>query len=146
MLTTQNLTLPCNYRLFLPKPWLSPQQEVKTKVDLAIEMIKQDRNNGILPQWYGGDALYGRAGKMTSFIEDECGASFVMDTTKNQLIYLHDPSDKRRKPITVEKYLKQVDLPNAKSVRYEGSKKARVHIATVFIKIKTKTRKPGRGF
>ena len=101
-----------------------------------MEMIKQDRKNGILPQWYGGDALYGRAVKMTSFIEDECGANFVMDTTKNQLINLKDPSDKRRKSITVEKYLRQIDISKEKIVRYEGAKKARVHIAAVIIKDK----------
>ncbi|PZR03664.1 MAG: hypothetical protein DI539_26095, partial [Flavobacterium psychrophilum] len=136
VLTTPGITLPCNFRLFLPKPWLKGQQEIKTKVDLAMEMIKQDRKNGILPQWYGGDALYGRAVKMTSFIEDECGANFVMDTTKNQLINLKDPSDKRRKSITVEKYLRQIDISKEKIVRYEEAKKARVHIAAVIIKDK----------
>jgi SRSO17 transposase len=132
VLTTSGLTLPCNFKLFLPKQWLSRSQKAKTKVDLAIEMIRQDRENGIFPEWYGGDALYGRAWKMTTFIEDECGANFVMDTTKDHLIYLKDPSDKRRKPITIEQYIKRIDLSKAKIVRYEGAKKARVHIITVF--------------
>lgn len=134
VLTTPGLTLPCNFKLFLPQSWTSLDQQVKSKVDLAIEMIKQDRNNGIFPEWYGGDALYGRAWKMTSFIEDECGANFVMDTTKNQLIYLHDPADKRRKPVKIEKYLKQIDLSKEKKILYEGTKKAHVHITTVYIK------------
>lgn len=132
VLTTSGLTLPCNFKLFLPNQWLGQSQEAKTKVDLAIEMIRQDRANGIYPEWYGGDALYGRAWKMTTFIEDDCEANFVMDTTKDQLIYLNDPSDRRRRPITIERYLKQIELSKAKIVRYEGTKKARVHIVTVF--------------
>ena len=132
VLTTTSQNLPCNFRLFLPKQWLNEHQESKTKVDLAIEMIKQDRKNGIIPEWYGGDALYGRAWKMTAFIEEECRACFVMDTSKDHFIYLNDPSDKRRKPITIEKYLKQIDFAKAGIVNYEGGKKARVHIAAVF--------------
>jgi SRSO17 transposase len=132
VLTTPGFTLPCNFKLFLPKQWLTRSQESKTKVDLAIDMIKEDRKNGIFPEWYGGDALYGRAWKMTTFIEDKCGAYFVMDTTKDHFIYLRDPSDKRRKPVTIEKYLKQIKLSKAKVVRYEGTKKARVHLVEVF--------------
>ena len=132
VLTTPGISLPCNFRLFLPTQWRNPGDVVKTKVDLAIDMIKQDRKQGILPEWYGGDALYGRAWKMTSFIEDECGAFFVMDTTKDHLIYLRDPSDRRIKPVTIEKYMNAIDFSKSKTHTYEDKKKARVHIAKVF--------------
>lgn len=142
VLTIPGQTLPCNFKLFLPKPLLSQHQQTKTKVDLAIEMIKEDREKGIIPQWYGGDALYGRAWKMTSFIEDECRAFFVMDTSKDHLIYLQDPSDKRRKPITIEKYLNLIDLTKSKVVRYDNQKKSLVHIAEIFTRDTKQDKQP----
>jgi SRSO17 transposase len=105
VLTTGEITLPGNFRLYLPQDKISNKKNHKTKVDLAMDMISEDRKNGILPQWYGADSLYGRTWKLTSYIEDECQSYFVMDTSKDQLIYLSDPADRRRKPITIEKYL-----------------------------------------
>lgn len=144
VLTTGEITLPCNFRLYLPKDWTSNKKRFKkvglasadcidnTKVDLALEMIKRDRQNGIIPQWYGADSLYGRAWKLTSYIEDECQSYFVMDTSKDHLVYLSDPTDKRRKSITIEKYMQGVCLSKATRVKYQGNKKARVHISEVF--------------
>jgi SRSO17 transposase len=132
VLTTGEITLPNNFRLYLPMQWISNKKSHKTKVDLAMDMIREDRKNGIHPQWYGADSLYGRAWKLTSYIEDECQAHFVMDTSKDQLIYLSDPTDRRRKPITIEKYLRQIRLSSAKSIRYQGNKKARIHIVEIF--------------
>jgi SRSO17 transposase len=132
VLTTGEITLPNNFRLYLPSDWVSKKKNHKTKVDLAMDMIREDRKNGIHPQWYGADSLYGRAWKLTSYIEDECHAYFVMDTSKDQLIYLADPTDRRRKPLTIEKYLQQIRLSSAKTICYQGNKKARVHVVEVF--------------
>lgn len=144
VLTNGEMTLPCNFRLYLPKDWTSNKKRSKkvglasadcidnTKVDLALEMIRRDRENGIIPQWYGADSLYGRAWKLTSYIEDECQSYFVMDTSKDHLVYLSDPTDRRRKPITIEKYMQGICLSKAKRVKYQGNKKARVHIIEVF--------------
>jgi len=132
VLTTGEITLPSNFRLYLPKDWISDKKNHKTKVDLAMDMIREDRQNGIRPQWYGADSLYGRAWKLTSYIEDQCQAHFVMDTSKDQLIYLADPTDRRKKPITIEKYLQRIRLSSAKAIRYQGNKKAKVHIVEIF--------------
>lgn len=132
VLTNGEITLPSNFRLYLPKDWISNKKSHKTKVDLALDMIREDRKNGIHPQWYGADSLYGRAWKLTSYIEDECQSHFVMDTSKDHLIYLSDPTDRRRKPITIEKYMQGISLLKAKRVKYQGNKKARVHIMEVF--------------
>ena len=105
-------------------------------------MIKEDRKNGIHPQWYGADSLYGRAWKLTSYIEDECQSYFVMDTSKDQLIYLSDPTDSARKPITIEQYLQQTRLSPAKAIRYQGNKKARAHIVEIFTQDTKQDRKP----
>lgn len=132
VLTTGEITLPGNFRLYLPQDEIVNKKTHKTKVDLAMDMIREDRKNGILPQWYGADSLYGRAWKLTSYIEDECRSYFVMDTSKDQLIYLSDPTDRRRKPITIDKYLQQIQLSSAKVISYQGNKKARVHVVAIF--------------
>lgn len=142
VLTTGEITVPSNFRLYLPKDWIPKKKNHKTKVDLAMDMIREDRKNGIHPQWYGADSLYGRAWKLTSYIEDECHAYFVMDTSKDQLIYLSDPTDRRRKPITIEKYLKHIRISCAKTIRYQGNKKARVHVAEVFTRDTKQDKKP----
>jgi SRSO17 transposase len=132
VLTTGEITLPSNFRLNLPKDWISNTKNHKTKVDLAMDMIREDRENGIHPQWYGADSLYGRAWKLTSYIEDECQSHFVMDTSKDQLIYLFDPTDRRRKPITIEQYLQHIRLSSAKTICYQGDKKVKAHIVEIF--------------
>jgi SRSO17 transposase len=132
VLTTGEITLPSNFRLYLPQDWITNKKSHKTKVDLAMDMIREDRKKGIYPQWYGADSLYGRAWKLTSYIEDECQSHFVMDTSKDHLIYLSNPTDRRRKPITIEKYLRQIRLSSAKTVSYQGRKKAKTHIVEVF--------------
>lgn len=154
VLTTGEITLPCNFRLYVPKDWTSNRSRSKkvglpsadcvnnTKVDLALDMIKQDRQNRFIPEWYGADSLYGRAWKLTSYIEDECQSYFVMDTSKDHLIYLSDPADRRRKPITIEKYMQRICLSKAKRVRYQGNKKARVHVAEVFTRDTKQDKKP----
>ncbi len=154
VLTTGQITLPCNFQLYLPKTWTSNRKRSKkigltsadcinnTKVDLALEMIKKDRQNGIIPQWYGADSLYGRAWKLTSYIEDECQSYFVMDTFIDHQIYLHDPTDKPRKPITIGKYMKGICLSKAKRVKYQGNKKAKVHIVEVFTRNTTHDKTP----
>ena len=132
VLTTGEITLPNNLRLYLPQSWISDNKIHKTKVDLAMDMIREDRRKGILPQWYGADSLYGRAWKLTSYIEDGCRAYFVMDTSKDQLVYLSDPTHRRVKPITIEKYLQRINLSSAKTICYQGNKKAKAHIVEIF--------------
>lgn len=154
VLTNGEVTLPCNFRLYIPKPWTSNKKKSRkvgfspadcidqTKVDLAIEMIMKDRQNGFIPQWYGADSLYGRAWKLTSYIEDECQGYFVMDTSKDHLIYLADPTDRRRRPITIEKYIQGICLSKARRVKYQGNKKARVHVTEVFTRDTKRDKKP----
>lgn len=146
VLTTPSMTLPSNFRLFVPQEWITDKKRCrkaglpsgllpKTKVDLAIEMIKEDRNKGIFPLWYGGDSLYGRAWKLTNFIEEDCQSYFVMDTSKDHQIYLTNPLlDRKAQATTIEEYLKSICLSKRKIVNYEGNKKARVHVVEIFTK------------
>lgn len=144
VLTTGSMTLPSSFRLFIPLEWAADKKRCrqgglpsglvsKTKVDLAIEMIKHDRDRGIIPLWYGGDSLYGRAWKLTNFIEVDCQSHFVMDTSKDHQIYLTNPVlDQKACPITIDEYLRTINLSKQRIVNYEGTKKARVHLIEVF--------------
>jgi SRSO17 transposase len=143
VLTNQSITLPSNFRLFVPMEWITDSQRCKqaglpsgivskSKVDLAIEMINQDRLRGVIPVWYGGDSLYGRAWKLTTFIEEDCQSHFVMDVPSDHQIYLADPDTEPA--IRVRDYLKTISWDNQKIVCYEGQKKARVHVVDVYTK------------
>ena len=145
VLTNRSITLPSNFRLFVPSEWISNPKRCqqaglpsgitsKTKIDLAIEMIQEDRNRGIHPVWYGGDSAYGRAWTLTNFIEEDCHSHFVMDVPIDHQIYLNDPMSVSEKAITVGDYLGKFPWKNQSIVNYEGSKKAYVHVAEIFTK------------
>jgi SRSO17 transposase len=156
VLSTPMMSLPSNFRLFIPLAWVQDKKRArkaglpsgvisKTKVDLAIDMIREDRQKGINPLWYGGDCLYGRAWKLTTFIEEECQANFVMDVPKDHAIYLTDPMvDKDAQLIRIEDYMKSISLSKSKIVTYEQGKKARVHTVEVFIQHSKRDRNQSR--
>jgi SRSO17 transposase len=156
VLSTPLMSLPSNFRLFIPRPWILDKKRSrkaglpsglisKTKVDLAIDMIREDRQKGVIPLWYGGDCLYGRAWKLTTFIEEECQAHFVMDVPKDHAIYLTDPTlDKGAQLIRIEDYMKSISLSKREIVTYDQRKKARVHTVEVFIQHSKRDRNRSR--
>jgi len=89
-------------RLYLPKRWVEdprrclaagvpkPEVVLKSKADLAIEMVVQARLNGVRFAWVGADGGYG---KEPAFLRRlaELGEVFVADVHKSQQIYLQDP-------------------------------------------------------
>jgi len=153
-----------NARLFLPDCWVDDPKRCKkagvpeeirvkkTKIELALEMIKEDRSRGIRFGWVNADALYGNSSHFCNTIED-MGEDFVVDIHMTQHVFLTDPtiylpeaSKKGRQPtrlktnemaIAVNKYcsgLKKVDFKKVK-VR-KGTKgwiKAQVHTRIVWV-------------
>lgn len=89
-------------RLYLPKSWIEdpkrcraagvPESEVvlKSKSDLAFEMVLQARHNGVRFSWVGVDGGYGKEPGFLRRLEDH-GEVFVADVHKDQQIYLEDP-------------------------------------------------------
>jgi SRSO17 transposase len=89
-------------RLYLPKSWIEdperclaagvPESEVvlKSKADLALEMVVQARHNGVRFSWVGVDGGYGKEPGFLRRLEDH-GEVFVADVHKDQQIYLEDP-------------------------------------------------------
>jgi FOG: Transposase len=91
-----------DYRLYLPESWSEdaprckkvgiPEsfRPFKTKSELALEMVRHQRQQGIQFAWVGADGGYG---KEPAFLRglDAMDEIFVVDVHKDQLIYLEDP-------------------------------------------------------
>ena len=93
---------PVDVRLFLPRSWTDSEtrceragvpvedQQPRTKLDLALEMVRAARQNGIRYAWVGADAFYGKNPAFLRSLASD-GETFVADVNKNQLVYLDDP-------------------------------------------------------
>lgn len=89
-------------RLYLPKSWIEDPERclaagvpeskmvLKSKADLAFEMVVQARHNGVRFSWVGVDGGYGKEPGFLRRLEDH-GEVFVADVHKDQQIYLEDP-------------------------------------------------------
>lgn len=90
-------------RLYLPKSWIEkperslaagvPESEVvlKSKSQLALEMVAQARKNGVRFSWVGVDGGYGKEPAFLRRLADQ-GEVFVADVHKDQQIYVEDPA------------------------------------------------------
>jgi SRSO17 transposase len=92
-----------NERLFLPKSWTSDpkrcdkagipeeHQTFKTKLELALDMVKADREAGVAFSWVGGDGLYGHGLELGNAL-DVMGLTFLLDVHCNQFMYPAKPT------------------------------------------------------
>lgn len=90
-------------RLYLPKDWVQdrkrclaagiPASEVvlKSKAELALEMVLSARQNGVRFSWVGADGGYGKDPSFLRRLADH-GEIFVAEVHKDQQIYLEDPA------------------------------------------------------
>jgi len=110
-----------NERLFLPKSWTNDSQrckkagipeeyqKYKTKPELALDMIKQDIERGVIFDWIGGDGLYGHSTELCQEL-DKINQFFVLDVHKDETVYTEKPSfsipekksSKGRKPVKLK--------------------------------------------
>jgi SRSO17 transposase len=89
-------------RLYLPKEWVQDRERslaagvpasevvVKSKADLAFEMVVQARQNGVRFSWVGIDGGYGKDPAFLRRLADH-GEVFVAEVHRDQQIYLEDP-------------------------------------------------------
>jgi SRSO17 transposase len=89
-------------RLFLPKEWVNDRKRCalagvpeearqrKTKPELALEMVRYNRQLGVRFDWVSADGLYGNNPMLLRSLDDD-GETFVADVHKSQRIYLEDP-------------------------------------------------------
>ncbi len=91
-----------NSRLYLPEEWTKDKRRCrqanipaenrsfKTKPQLALEMVKQAKEVGLVYGWVGADGLYGNNPKLLQDLDD-LNETFMIDVHKNQRVYLNDP-------------------------------------------------------
>ena len=89
--------------LFLPQKWIDNEDRCqkahipndkmvfKTKTQLALEMIKENRALGLKFDWIGGDGLYGHNSELTRELDTE-GLFYVLDIHKDETIFLEEPT------------------------------------------------------
>jgi SRSO17 transposase len=143
-------------RLYLPKEWVSDPDRceeakipkacrvLKTKSELALEMVRHQRRIGVRFSWVNGDGGYGKDPALLRSLEDD-GEVFMMDVHRNQRIYLEDPKPQRveRKgkkgrssrqlqaqcaPIKVEDWAKAQDKDSWKRVSVRESTKGQLRV------------------
>lgn len=89
--------------LYLPKDWTQdharceaagvPQDRhvLKTKPQLALEIVQRARRNGVRFSWIAADGAYGQDRALLRALDD-AGECFVLDVHRDQRIYLEDPT------------------------------------------------------
>lgn len=93
---------PVDVRLYLPQQWANdpkrcgragvPENErrFRTKIELALEIVRHARENGLCYGWVGADSGYGK-GPGFCFSLDEMGETFCVDVHSDFQVYLKDP-------------------------------------------------------
>jgi SRSO17 transposase len=93
-------------RLYLPEEWTTDKErcrkagvpedrlEHRTKPQLALELVKAGRANGLGFAWIAADGLYGNNPAFLRALEDE-QEIFMVDVHCDQTIYLEDPAPYR---------------------------------------------------
>jgi len=93
---------PVDVRLYLPEKWVNDPQRChragvpeterhfKTKLELALDIVRHARQNGLDYGWVGADAGYGK-GPGFCLALDKIGERFVVDVHSDFHVYLQDP-------------------------------------------------------
>jgi len=93
---------PVDVRLYLPKVWANDperceragvaegERKFKTKIELALEVVRHARENGLRFGWVGADAGYGK-GPGFCLALDEMGETFCVDVHSDFQVYTEDP-------------------------------------------------------
>ena len=118
-----------NARLYLPEEWVGdPErcqkarvphdaQTTKTKIDIALDMVRHARQLGLNYQWVTMNGFYGQSGDLLRAL-DQDGETFMADVHSDQRIYLTDPkpfipentSDKGRRRSRYQSEIKEISV------------------------------------
>jgi SRSO17 transposase len=101
-LSRGNFSTLIDERLYLPREWVEDKgrcaaakipptaRKLKTKPELALEMVRNSRRLGVRFSWVGADGAYGSDRALLRALEAD-GETFMVDVHKDQHIYLDDP-------------------------------------------------------
>lgn len=91
-----------DFRLYLPKSWVedkkrcegakipSSQCRLRTKHQLALELVQRSRERGLQFGWVGFDSLYGSCQSLVNALED-AGEKFVGDVHVTNKVWTREP-------------------------------------------------------
>lgn len=91
-----------DFHLYLPKSWTedaarcdsvgipSDRQVMKTKPELAQDLVERMWNRGLEVAWVGADAAYGHDRVFRRWLDDQ-GQFYLLDVHADQQVYLEDP-------------------------------------------------------
>jgi SRSO17 transposase len=94
--------------LYLPGEWIEdparceaaeiPAQRrvLKTKPELALELVQRARRNGVRFAWIAADGTYGQDRALLRALED-AGETFVVDVHRDQRVFLEEPPPHQRR-------------------------------------------------
>ncbi|MDP0489783.1 MAG: IS701 family transposase [Verrucomicrobiota bacterium JB023] len=118
-----------DFRLFLPESWAEdparcdkakvPENERRhrAKWELALEMIKEARANGLGFGWVGVDSLYGSNARFLNELED-LGEHFVADINKTTKVWTSEPQLEKPGPSTGGRPRKHARLHPRNAAQY----------------------------
>ncbi len=99
---------PVGVKLYLPKGWIADRprcrragipmwerRRLRTKHELALEIVDEATRNGVRYGWVGCDGGYGKNPTFLRHLEQR-GVTFVAEVHKDQLVYLEDPTAEGR--------------------------------------------------
>lgn len=93
--------------LYLPREWVesaercaaagipTERQVLKTKPELALEMVRRARRNGVHFAWVAADGGYGQDRALLRALDD-AKERFVVDVHRDQRVFLDDPQPQGR--------------------------------------------------
>jgi len=154
-----------NARLYLPEDWCNdpvrckeagiPNEKrvFKTKLELALDIIHQQKQNGVCFDYIGGDGYYGNDANLARAI-DQMGYIYMLDIHSDQKIFLNrpelflperkstkGPAPKRLKATTqdmsVSEYVKSLQSADWEKIQVRNTTKGKLteeyHFVRVFI-------------
>lgn len=102
VLSAGDRAIPIDVELFLPDEWTEdvdrckrvgiPHERIiyKTKIDLALEIVRRQREAGIRFDFVCADGLYGNSSKFCRALDDD-NELFLLHVHSDQRLYLEDP-------------------------------------------------------
>jgi SRSO17 transposase len=90
-------------RLYLPREWTDDprrcdhaavpraQQVHRTKLELALEIVRHARQSGVRFEWVGMDGLYGQSLELLESLQTQ-GETFLAEIHSDRHVYLTDPA------------------------------------------------------
>jgi len=112
---------PVGFKLYLPKPWIAdrgrcrragiPASEcrtLRTKPELALEIVDEALGAGVRYRWIGCDSGYGHNPEFLRGLKQR-QQTFVADVHKDQIVYLEDPTAGRPdlKGVRVDEWMRR---------------------------------------